>query len=131
MKSEKDRWYIDKKIQQAQYMNKVNEAWIPHQVKDLCRYIASKATWNHTKPGVKSYQATYVSQDTIEIQMNRSRNYVTAAKKKALELGWIQVLSREGSSDLIWPTIGIDDPTIEPRVRREVWGREGLEPVQD
>jgi len=130
MKSKKDNWYIDKSIQQAQYMNKLNEAWIPCQVKDLCRYIASKATWNHTKANVKSYQPTYVTQDTIEIQMNRSRNYVTAAKKKALELGWIQVLSRRGTSDLIWPTIGVDDPRIQPRVRREVWGREGLEPLE-
>jgi hypothetical protein len=84
-------------------MNKVNEAWIPCQVKDLCRYIASKATWKHTDGESRSYKPCWATQDTIEIQMARSRHFVTDAKKRALELGWIQVLHREGTSDLIWP----------------------------
>lgn len=127
----KDVWYVDKKIQQAQYMNKVNEALIPGQVKDLCRYIASKATWNHTKPNVKSYQPTFVSHDTIEIQMGRGRNYVAAAKKKALELGWIQVKKVAGSSDRIYPRIGTNDPTIKPRTKRERWAREDYLPIEE
>lgn len=123
-------WFIDKSIQQAQYMNHVNQALIPGQVKDFCRYVASKATWNHTKELSKSYEPCFASQDTIEIQMGRSRDYVTEAKKNALELGWIQVKHRQGTSDLIWPRIGDNDPSIKPKFKREKWGREDYEPVE-
>lgn len=124
------KWFVSKEIQQAQYLNKVNEAWIPGQVKDLCRYIGSKATWKHTD-ATKSYTPCYATQDTIEIQMGRSRKYVTAAKKKALELGWIQVLKREDSSDLIFPRIGENDPNVKQRVKRQRWEREDLVPVEE
>jgi hypothetical protein len=110
-------------------MNKVNEAWIPCQVKDLCRYIASKATWKHTDGETKSYKPCWATGDTIEIQMGRSRKFVTDAKKQALALGWIQVLHREGTSDLIWPRIGEEDPTIKRRVKRDNWGREDISPI--
>ncbi len=102
---------------------------IPCQVKDLCRYIASKATWNHTDPSVKSYQPCWASQDTIEIQMGRSKKFVTAAKKKALELGWIQVLHREGKSDYIYPCIGRNDPNVKVKEKRERWAREDIDPI--
>lgn len=121
-----NRWFIEKGIQQAQYMNKVNESLIPGQIKDLCRYVASKASWNHTKGAEYSYKPCWATHDTIEIQMGRSRKYVAAAKKAALELGWIQVLHRPGTSDLIWPRIGDEDPTLVQRVKRPSWGREDL-----
>ena len=124
-----NQWFVDKNIQQAQYLNKVNEALIPCQVKDLCRYIASKSTWRHTGGDSKSYKPCFASQDTIEIQMGRSRKYVTEAKKKALELGWIQVLHRPGTSDQIYPRIGIDDPTIPLKQKREYWAREDIHPI--
>ena len=124
-------WYIDKSIQQAQYMNKVNEAQLPPEVKDFCRYIASKATWRHTTKPDKSYYPCYATHDAIEYEMNRSRHFVSTSKKQALELGWIQVLHRPGTSDLIWPRIGIDDPTVKPKVRRESWGREDYKPVDE
>jgi hypothetical protein len=124
-------WYIKKSIQQAQYLNMVNAAWIPHEVKDLCRYIASKATWKHTKDPKKSYTPCYATHDTIEIQMARSTDYVAKCKKMALELGWIQVRHRAGTSDQIWPVIGQDDLNIPPRFRRESWGREDIKPVEE
>jgi hypothetical protein len=124
-------WFIKKSIQQAQWMNMVNAAWIPHDVKDLCRYVASKATWEHTKKPENSYTPCYATHDTIEIQMNRSTDYVAKAKKKALELGWIQVRHRAGTSDQIWPVIGEDDPDIKQRKRRESWGREDLVPLEE
>jgi hypothetical protein len=122
-------WYVDKEIQQAQYLNKVNEALIPGQVKDFCRYIASKATWRHTSGKEKSYKPCWATQDTIEIQMGRSRKYVTQVKKVALELGWIQVLGRSGTSDLIWPRIGSNDPSIKARTKRDSWGRDDITPI--
>lgn len=123
-------WYVDKTIQQAQYLNKVNESLLPGQVKDFCRYIASKATWKHTSGMEKSYKPCWATQDTIEIQMGRSRKYVTQAKKAALELGWIQVLGRPGTSDLIWPRIGDDDLTIKVRTKRDSWGRDDIKPIE-
>jgi hypothetical protein len=127
----KYEWFIPKTIQHAQYINYVNQALIPHEVKDFCRYIASKATWNHTKDPKKSYSPSFVTHDTIEIQMNRSTDYVAKCKKLALELGWIQVKHRHKTSDLIWPVIGEDDPAIQPRVRRESWGRDDIKPIED
>jgi hypothetical protein len=121
-------WFVEKTIQQAQYMNKVNEAWIPHNVKDFCRYIASKATWRHTD-AKKAYYPCFATHDTMEIQMNRSRDYVSDAKKKALELGWVQVLHRAGTSDLVWPRIGVEDEEIKRKKKRESWGRSELKPV--
>jgi hypothetical protein len=126
----KNHWYVDKEIQQAQYLNKVNEALIPGQVKDFCRYIASKATWRHTSGKDKSYKPCWATQDTIEIQMGRSRKYVSQVKKVALELGWIQVLGRPGTSDLIWPRIGNNDPSIKSRTKRESWGRDDIKPIE-
>jgi len=128
----KNKWFVDKNIQQAQYLNEVNSALIPGQVKDLCRYIASKSTWNHTKRSEDSYKPCWATHDTIEIQMGRSRNYVSTAKERALELGWIQVLHRPKTSDLIWPAIGINDPSIKPRQRRDssFWGREDIDEVE-
>lgn len=123
-------WFIDKSIQQARYMNIVNAAWLPSQVKDLCRYIASKATWNHSKSKDKSYTGCYATHDTIEIEMNRSKDFVRKAKKKALELGWIQVLERPGTSDLIFPVIGEDDPSINRRVKRDKWIRDDIQPIE-
>ena len=121
-------WFVDKSIQQAQYMNKVNEAWIPFNVKDFCRYIASKATWRHSDPK-KAYYPCFATHDTIEIQMNRSRDYVRDAKKRALELGWIQVLHRAGTSDLIWPRIGVEDEQVIRKKRRESWARSDFKSV--
>lgn len=123
---EEKHWFIPKSIQQAQYLNLVNAAWIPHEVKDLCRYVASKATWKHTKNEEKSYTPCYATHDTIEIQMARSTDYIAKAKKKALALGWIQVRHRAGTSDQIWPVIGVDDPDVMPRVKRVSWGREDI-----
>jgi len=62
--------------------------------------------------------------------MNRSRDFVSKAKKKALELGWIQVLHRPGTSDLIWPRLGADDPTVTRKQPRENWGRDDLHPIE-
>ena len=121
-------WFVDKSIQQAQYMNKVNEAWIPFNVKDFCRYIASKSTWRHSDPK-KAYYPCFATHDTIEIQMNRSRDYVSDAKKRALELGWIQVLHRAGTSDLIWPRIGVEDEQVIRKKRRESWARSDFKSV--
>ena len=73
MKKEEKPWFIDKRIQQAQFMNKVNQATLSGPVKDFLRYIASKVTWKHTTQPSKSYTPCYASQDTIEIQMGRSR----------------------------------------------------------
>jgi hypothetical protein len=123
-------WFIDKSIQQAQYMNMVNVAVVPSQVKDFCRYIASKATWNHTKHAARSYSGCFATHDTIEIEMNRSKDFVQKAKKKAVELGWIQVLQRPGTSDLIFPVVGEDDPAINKRVKRDRWLREDIKPVE-
>ncbi len=119
------QWFVDKSIQQAQFMNKVNQALLPGQVKDFLRYIASKATWDNKTRPKDAYTACYASQDTIQIQMNRSKDYVTKAKKRALELGWIMVEKTEGSSDQIYPRIGSDDPTVKVRVKRIRW--EGVE----
>jgi len=124
-------WFVPKNIQQAQYLNIVNAAWIPHEVKDFCRYVASKATWKHTKEPSKSYSPCYATHDTIQIQMNRSSDYVSKAKRMALDLGWIQVRHRGGTSDHIWPVIGVDDPNIQRKKRRESWGREDLKPLDD
>jgi hypothetical protein len=125
LSKEEKTWFVAKEIQQAQFMNKVNQALLPPQVKDFLRYIASKATWdNRTRPK-DAYTACYASQDTIEIQMNRSRDFVTRAKKKALELGWIMVEKTEGSSDQIYPRLGKDDPTVKIKVKRVRW--EGVE----
>ena len=123
-------WFIDKTVQQAQYLNVVNNALIPCQVKDLCRYIASKATWKHTKGEKHSYKPCYASQDTIEIQMGRSRKYITQAKKKAIELGWLQVLHRPGTSDYIFPRIGEVDPTLVPKRKRDYWAREDIKSIE-
>ena len=124
----RNHWFVDKKIQQAQYMNKINEAWIPYNVKDFCRYIASKATWGHSNKQ-KAYYPCFATHDTIEIQMNRSRDYVRDAKRRAIELGWVQVLHRAGTSDLIWPCIGVEDEQLERKQRRESWARRDLTPV--
>jgi len=105
-------WFLDKSIQQAQYLNKVNQAAIPYLAKDFCRYIASKCTWDHKKPGVKKYQPCYATQDTIEIQMDRSTQYVTDAKKAAVKYGWVMVKKRSGTSDQIYPAIGLEDDEI-------------------
>lgn len=118
--SKKD-WFVDTKIQQAQYMNKVNSALLPGQVKDFLRYIASKATWDNKTSPEKAYSACYAAQDTIEIQMGRSRDYVTKAKQKALEFGWIVVMKTDGSSDQIFPRIGVNDPAVKVKEKRVRW----------
>lgn len=114
-------WFVDKKIQQAQYMNKINGAVLSGRTKDFLRYIASKATWKHTTQPEKSYTGCYATHDTIEIQMGRSKDYVAKAKREALKFGWIVVLKRQGSSDQIFPVIGENDPSIKPKVKRERW----------
>lgn len=123
-------WFIDKRIQQAQFMNKVNQATLPGPVKDFLRYIASKVTWRHTTEPKKSYEPCYASQDTIEIQMGRSKDYVTKAKKEAIALGWVQV-DKSKSSDRIYPVIGVNDPTVKVKVKRERWIREDIKPIQE
>jgi hypothetical protein len=40
----KYEWFIPKTIQHAQYINFVNQALIPHEVKDLCRYNQTPPT---------------------------------------------------------------------------------------
>jgi hypothetical protein len=56
--------------------------------------------------------------------MSRSRDYVTKAKKKAQELGWIYVEENNNQSHWIWPVIGSDDPAFkkkEKRVKPDEW----------
>ena len=77
----------------------------------------------------KAYYPCFATHDTMEIQMNRSRDYVSDAKKKALELGWVQVLHRAGTSDLVWPRIGVEDEEVKRKKKRESWGRSELKPV--
>lgn len=117
----KKDWFVDTKIQQAQYMNKVNSALLPGQVKDFLRYVASKATWDNKTRPKDAFTACYASQDTIQIQMNRSKDYVTKAKKASIALGWVVVLKTEGSSDQIFPRIGADDPSVKVREKRIRW----------
>ena len=123
-------WFLDTKLQQAQYMNLVNNATIPHNVKDYLRYIASKCSWAGTKDPSRSYGPCFATQDVQEIQMDRSSDFITKSKRKALELGWIQVKKRQGTSDQIFPTVGWDDPTMKRRSPREKWLREDLQPQQ-
>lgn len=120
MNTTEKTWFIDENIQMAQFMNEVNNASLKPQVKDFLRYVATKATWRHSS-GEKSFSPCFASQDTIEIQMNRSRNFITKAKKEALRFGWIMVHKTEGSSDLIFPRIGIDDPSITKKIKRQRW----------
>ncbi len=124
------QWYLQPEIQQAQYLNIVNNAVIPHFVKDYLRYIASKCSWAGTKDPSRSYSGCYARQDLQEIHMDRSSDYVAKAKRKALELKWIQVKKRLGTSDEIFPTIGIDDPTMEIKKPREFWVRTDVQPLE-
>ena len=121
------KWYLDPKIQQAQYMNLVNKALLPHYVKDYLRYIASKCSWAGMKDPSREYSPCFARQDIQEIQMDRSSDYIAKAKRKALELKWIQVKKRPGTSDEIYPTLGIDDPSMKRRYPRETWVREDLD----
>lgn len=129
--SEDKVWFVSKSIQQAQYMNKVNSALIPGKVKDFLRYIASKATWKHTTKPSKSYTPCFASQDTIEIQMGRSRDYVTTAKKMAIELDWIVVMEIDGYRHEIYPAIGKDDLSIKRREKRVRVINDHIKPVMD
>ena len=87
------RWYVDREIQQAQYLNKVNQACLPPEVKEFLHVIASVATWlkidkktGEVRP--ESYTPCYASQDTLQIYMNRCGSYITKAKKLAVEHVW-------------------------------------------
>lgn len=119
-------WFLDTKIQQAQYMNLVNQAVLPHDVKDYLRYIASKCSWAGTRDSSREYSPCFARQDVQEIQMDRSSDYIGKAKRKSLELGWIQVRKRAGTSDEIYPTLGWDDPDMVRRFPRETWVRGDL-----
>jgi hypothetical protein len=123
-------WYLKPEIQQAQYLNLVNNALIPHYVKDYLRYIASKCSWAGTKDPTRSYSGCFARQDVQEIHMNRSSDYVGKAKRAALKLKWIQVKKRPGTSDEIFPTIGVDDPTMKQKFPRESWVRSDIKPIQ-
>lgn len=117
-------WFLPVKIQQAQYLNLVNNALLTHEVKDYLRYIASKCSWAGTKDPSRAYGPCFARQDVQEIQMDRSSDYIAKAKRSALEFGWIQVRKRPGTSDEIYPTLGWDDPSVSPRYPRESWVRE-------
>lgn len=117
-------WFVDEEIQQAQYINKVHQAAIPGNVKDFLKTIAGVATWRKSGKPRESYVPCYASQDTIQIYMSRSRDYVTKAKKKAQELGWIYVEEHKNQSHWIWPLLGEDDPAFkkkEKRVKPDEW----------
>jgi hypothetical protein len=124
-------WFVDKTIQQAQYMNVVNSAVLPGQVKDFLRYIASKATWNKPKDKDGSYGPCWASHDMMQIQMGRSSDYVSKAKQQAKELGWIQIDDSSGPSHHIYPVIGRNDPSITPKVKRPNWVNKDIKPVID
>lgn len=130
MKEESRPWYVPFDVQQAQYMNLVNNAVIPHEAKDFLRYLASKCSWNHTKGEHKSYKPMYATIDTMGIHMDRSPDYIGKAKRLCLDLGWIQVVERPATSLLIYPVIGIDDPTMERKKPRENWLRPDLKPLE-
>jgi hypothetical protein len=108
-------------------MNLVNNALLPHYVKDYLRYVASKCSWAGTQDESRSYGPCFATQDVQEIHMDRSSDYINKAKRKALELGWIQVKKRHGTSDYIYPTKGWDDPKMTRRYPRESWVRQDLD----
>lgn len=117
-------WFLEEEIQQAQYINRVHQAALPGNVKDFLKTIAGIATWRKKGSPDQSYVPCYATQDTIEIYMSRSRDYVTRAKKKAEKLGWIYVEKNQGQSDWIWPLIGQEDPDFRQkskRVKPDTW----------
>lgn len=112
-------------------MNLVNAALLPGQVKDFLRYIASKATWNKPNDAKGSYEPCWASHDLIQIQMGRSSDYVSKAKQRAKELGWIQIDDASGSSHRIYPVVGPNDTSITPKVKRPNWVNKEIKPIMD
>lgn len=67
----------------------------------------------------------------MQIQMGRSSDYVSKAKKQASDLGWIQIDDASGPSHHIYPVVGRNDPTIRQKVKRPNWVNKDISPVVD
>lgn len=58
-------------------------------------------------------QPCYASRDEIMNALSISKDTLNRVKKKLIELDWIVVYERPGTSDLQYPAVGKDDPNVK------------------
>jgi hypothetical protein len=90
---------------QFQYMEIVYKARLNKMAKLLLSYYAFRYNFSER-------QACYATSRTIETQLCMSRGTYSTYKQYLLDLGWIKVQHRKGTSDFIVVRIGLDDPQV-------------------
>jgi hypothetical protein len=96
-------WYLEG-ASQGSYMTKfVFNAKLGKLEKLYLCYVAAMTKFNQHQP-------CYASRDEMMNALSISKDTLNKVKKKLIDLDWIVVYERPGTSDLQFPAVGKDEP---------------------
>jgi hypothetical protein len=109
-------WHLGTTSQGAYLTKYVFNAKLEKLEKLYLCYVAAMSKFDERRP-------CFASRDEMLNALSMVKATHTKTKKKLIELGWIVVYGREGTSDLQFPAIGKDDPNFKWKVPERKEGR--------
>lgn len=101
-----NEWFLDGTKQGAYLTKYVFNAKLEKLDKLYLCYVASMTKFDHLRP-------CFASRDEMMNALSLSKDTLNRIKGKLIELEWIVVYQRPGTSDLQYPAVGQDDPNFK------------------
>ena len=96
-------WFLEGTTQGSYQTKHVFNAKLDKLEKLYLCYTAAMTNFKNKTP-------CYASRDEMMNALSMSKDTLNRVKKKLIELDWIVVYERPGTSDLQFPAVGKDDP---------------------
>lgn len=110
-------WFLEKTSQGAYLTKHVFKAKLDKLDKLYLCYVAAMTNFKAKTP-------CYASRDEMMNALSMSKDTLNRVKKKLIELDWIIVYERPGTSDLQFPAVGREDPNFQWKVPSRKLGAE-------
>jgi hypothetical protein len=115
-------WYLEGTSQGSYLTKYIFNAKLEKLEKLYLCYVAAMTRF-------KDHQPCYASRDEIMNALSISKDTLNRVKRKLIELDWIVVYERPGTSDLQFPSVGKDDPNFKWKNPERKIGREPEVPI--
>ena len=112
-----EEWFLEGSSQGAYLTRHIFNAKLDKLDKLYLCYVAAMTNFKAKTP-------CYASRDEMMNAMSVSKDTLNKVKKKLMELDWIIVYERTGTSDLQFPAVGEDDPDFKWKVPSRKLGTE-------
>ncbi len=109
-------WFLERTSQGAYLTRHIFKAKLEKLEKLYLCYVAAMSKFDEKRP-------CYASRDEMLNALSISRDTYNKTKSKLIDLEWIVVYGRDGTSDLQFPAVGNDDPSFKWKVPERKVGR--------